>query len=140
MRILKSLSFALLLSGAMISSSAIAVNPAAVILYNETPAKTIVIKNMAAEDVNKFFTTNTVFSFEVFKAGTKAEISALIADLQKNSGVESMNMGVTTGDYQAFTLVLKSAQTKQWFIDAFKKAGLNHIKINRRDVTEIEKM
>lgn len=104
------------------------------------PAKTIIFKNMAAEDTDKFFSDNTVFSFEIYQPGSKAETDALIAALKKDPAVESMNAGTVTGDYHAFTLVLKKAKSKQWFSSTFKKAGVGHIRINRRDITEIEKL
>lgn len=104
------------------------------------PAKTIFFKNMAAEDVDKFFSDNTVFSFEIYQPGSKAETDALIATLKKDPAVESMNEGTVTGDYHAFTLVLKQTKSKQWFSNTFKKAGIGHIRINRRDITAIEKL
>ena len=66
------------------------------------------------------------------------DVAALIAAFTKNADVESCNLGVTTGDFQAFTLVLKSAKDKQWFINAFKKAGLMTMKINNKPVVNTE--
>jgi hypothetical protein len=141
MTILKTLSITLLLAGSMVSSAALTVNPSVESVFNtDYPAKTIVIKNMAAEDINKYFSTGTIFNFEVYKVGSKADIDGLIALFQKDGAVESLNMGTTTADFQAFTLVLKSAKDKQWFINAFKKAGLNTIKVNRNAVVEVEKL
>lgn len=140
MTILKTLSITFLLAGSMITSASFAANHPVVSVSNEIPVKTIFIKNMAAEDINKFFSSGTIFNFEVYKIGTKTDISALIAAFQKDPNVESLNMGVTTGDYQAFTLVLKSAQNKQWFIDAFKRTGLNTIKVNRNPIVEVDKL
>lgn len=141
MTILKTLSLSLLLAGSLVSKATLSVGPISELGVNiDYPAKTIVIKNMAAEDINKYFSTGTIFNFEVYKVGTKADIDALIALFQKDAAVESLNMGTTTADFQAFTLVLKTAKDKQWFINAFKKAGLNSIKVNRNPVVEVEKL
>lgn len=141
MTILKTLSITLLLAGSMVGSAAFAANHPVVSSYtNEIPVKTIFIKHPAADDATKYFSSSTVVNFEVYKIGSKADINAMMASFQKDAAVESINLGVTTGDYQAFTLILKSAQSKQWFITEFKKAGLNTIKINRNPIVEVEKL
>lgn len=139
MKVFKTLALACLLAGAATNGSASNLIPP-VKLQESTPARTIVIKNMEAEDLDKFFSNVTMLNFEVYKVGSKADIANLIAEVQKQAGVESLNLGVTTGDYQAFTLVLKKAQTKQWFVALFKQAGLDHIKVNRRPVVQVEKL
>ena len=140
MTILKTLSITLLLAGPMVSSASFASNFPVVSINNDFPVRTIFIKHTTADDATKFFSSNTVVNFEVYKVGSKADINALIASFQKSKDVESMNLGITTGDYQAFTLVLKTTQNKQWFINEFKKAGLNTIKINRNAVVDVDKL
>jgi hypothetical protein len=102
-----------------------------------TPNKTIVIKHPGANDVNAFFSSNTVLSFEVYKPG---ELTPLINALKKDGNVENCTAGTLTGDYQQFTVSLKSAKDKAWFVALFQKAGLGHIKINNKPVTEVGKI
>jgi hypothetical protein len=138
MKILKIVSLSLLLASLSINSTVFAsangLNKAAI----NYPAKTAIIKNPLAEDAGKFFATSTTINFEVYKVGSKDDIASLIASFTKNSDVESCNLGVTTGDFQAFTLVLKSTKDKQWFINAFKKAGLMTMKINNKPVVNTD--
>jgi len=137
MKIIKTL----LISGVLLSGAA-SVSAAAVntIVYNQTPEKTICIKHPEAADANKYFAKSTVVMFEVYKAGSKEEVAGIIKALKSDSNVESVTEGVLTGDYQAITLNLKSAKDKTWFVKQFKKAGLNHIKINNNPVIEVDKL
>lgn len=137
MKILKTLLVSAMLTGA--SANVIGGNlPAAI--YSETPVKTIVIKHPDAADANKYFAKSTIVMFEVYKAGSKEDVAKIIKSLQSDSNVESAAVGNLTGDYQAITLTLKGAKDKAWFVSQFKKAGLNHIKINNNQVVEIDKV
>jgi hypothetical protein len=140
MKILKTLSVSFLLGAAMINSTANASTINTVINFSEIPAKTVCIKNPSAADVNKFFSETTVLSFEVYKAGSKEEITKIINLLKKDAAVESVSEGKLTGDYQSITLTLKSAKNKAWFAAVFKKAGLNTIRINNNPIVEVDKM
>lgn len=140
MKILKTLSVSFLLGAAMINSTASASTINTVINLSEIPAKTVCIKNPSAADVNKFFSATTVLSFEVYKAGSKEEITKIINLLKKDADVESVSEGKLTGDYQSITLTLKSAKNKAWFATEFKKAGLNTIRINNNPIVEVDKI
>jgi len=139
MKIFKILSLSLALTAFMLHSASLQAGTGKAI-YSETPAKTIVFKHPLANDANTFFASGTVFNFEVYKAGSKEEVAKIVAALKSDAAVELVNEGTITGDYQAFTLVLKSAKTKAWFAAEFKKAGLNTIKLNNNPVVEVEKM
>ncbi len=111
-----------------------------IIVIKELPAKTICIKHPLASDPVKFFSTGTSFHFEVFKPGTKADLMSIIDKLKKVEGVENCLPGNVNGDYYSVELTLKSAKDKAWFINAFKAAGLDHIKINNSEPTPLEKL
>ena len=140
MKILKTLSISFLLGAAMVNSTVSANNNNVTINFSEIPAKTVCIKNAAAADVNKFFSEVTVLTFEVYKAGSAADVAKIVASLKKSNAVESVTEGNVTGDYHAITLTLKSAKNKAWFATEFKKAGLNTIRINNNPIVEVEKM
>ena len=140
MKILKTLSLSLVLTGAMVNS-ALANTRVNSVYSNETPAKTVIIKHALANDANKFFSSSTVISFEIYKPGTKEELAKIVASLKKDPAVESVNEGVVTGgDYYAMTIVLKSEKNKAWFVAEFKKAGLNTIKMNNNPIVEVDKL
>jgi hypothetical protein len=140
MKILKTLSLSILLSGAFVSSSLVANENMLHVYFSETPAKTICIKNSAASNTDTYFASTTVISFEVYKAGSAEDVAKIIKTLKKDGAVESCVEGALTGDYQAITLTLKSAKNKAWFVNQFKKAGLNTIKINNNPIVEVDKM
>jgi hypothetical protein len=140
MKILKTLSLSFLLGVAMTNSTAFGKNNIVSINFSEIPVKTICIKNPAAADANKFFSETKMVSFEVYKAGSADEIAKIIASLKKDAAVESVTEGKLNGDYQAFTITLKSAKNKAWFATEFKKAGLNTIRINNNPIVEVDKM
>ncbi len=140
MKILKTLAFSMMLSGALISSNLLANEKNVTIIFSETPAKTICLKNSAASNTDSYFSSTTVFSFEVFKAGSKEDIAKIVKTLSKDAAVESCVEGALTGDYQAFTLTLKSTKSKAWFVSQFKKVGLNTIKINNNPIVDVDKM
>jgi hypothetical protein len=109
--------------------------------FVETPAKTVIVKHPFAEDANKFFSSSTIINFEIYKPGTKEDFARIVAALKNDPAVESLNEGaVTGGDYYAITIVLKTEKNKSWFVAAFKKAGLNTIKMNNKPIIEVEKL
>jgi hypothetical protein len=109
--------------------------------YVETPAKTVIVKHPLADDANKFFSSSTIINFEIYKPGTKEDLARIVAALKNDPAVESVNEGtITGGDYYAMTIVLKTEKNKSWFVAAFKKAGLNTIKMNNKPVIEVEKL
>ncbi len=140
MRILRNIALAVLITS--VSQPVLAGKDftGAGILYSETPAKTICIKSPAADNTNGFFSSTTTLFFEVYKAGNKEEIAAIVKTLSKNSNVRSCSEGLLTGDYQAFTIDLKSTMDKAAFVKLFKSAGLNTIKINNNPVVAVDKM
>lgn len=130
---------ALFLGASVVSQAEVIVNPLNTVV-KETPVKTACIKNPMAYDVNKFFSTTTNLQFEVFKPGSKADYIAMIDRLKAVDGVQTCVSGNITGDYYGIILVLKSAKDKAWFINAFKTAGIEHVKINNSDAVEVEKL
>jgi hypothetical protein len=137
MKLIKTLSFSLLMASISLNASALNLNKN-VKMYTEPPAKTVFIKNPAAADVNAFFSGITVLNIEIYKSGS--ELAKIVSTLKSNSNVESCIEGKVTGDYQAVTLTLKNKKDKAWFAAEFKKAGLGHIKINNNPIVEVEKM
>ncbi len=111
-----------------------------VIIVKEIPAKTICIKNGMANDVNTFFSNATSLFFEVYKAGTKADLVEMIDKLKAVDGVENASAGTINGDYYAITLTLKTKKDKAWFAKAFAAAGLEYIKINNNEIVEVAKL
>jgi hypothetical protein len=136
MKIIKSLLVACLIT---VTGTKVSVASTAIV-YNETPAKTICIKNPGANDVNNFFSTTTVLFFEVYKPGSKDDLAKIIKSLKSDKNVESVTEGNVAGDYYGLTIVLKAAKNKAWFASQFKKAGLGHIKINNNPIVEVDKM
>lgn len=121
-------------------SSAVNANPKVAYVLKETPAKTVCIKNKNANDANTFFSSSTSYFFEVFKPGSKAELLDIVNKLKSLDGVEACSPGTITGDYCAITLNLTSKKDKAWFVDAFTKAGLGHVKMNNKEVVEVSKL
>ena len=140
MKLVKILSISLLFGATLLNSSVQAKTKPGISIFSETPAKTIIIKHPAAENIDGFFSTTTVLMFEIYKAGSKEDLAKIIAALKKNADVESCVEGPLTGDYQAMTLTIKSMKNKQWYADLFKKAGLKNIKINNNAIVEVGKM
>lgn len=101
---------------------------------------TICLKHPAADNSAAFFSGSLVYQFEVFQVGSNENLSRIIAAFQKENDVESITVGTLTGDYQAFHLTLKKQKNKDWFATTFRKAGLNTIRINRRDIVTVDKM
>jgi hypothetical protein len=81
-----------------------------------------------------------MLSFEIYKPGNTDFVKAVIASLKSDPNVQSVTEGAVTGDFYAVTISLKSAQSKQWFINSFKKAKLANIKINNNEVVSVDKM
>lgn len=139
MKLIRSISFSLFMfttaSLALASGSA-----ETTIVINETPAKTVVIKAPAASDVNAFFSSTKVLSFEVYKAGSAEELNSIVNKIQSVAGVETVAKGRITGDYSNINVILKTTKDKAFWINLFKAAGLGHIKINNNAVVEIEKI
>jgi hypothetical protein len=139
MKTLKTLYVSLFLAYAG-TSTGWSANPMFTVRLNETPVKTVVIRHPMADDASKFFSASTVVHFEVYKPGTQQEKAAIIAALQKDAVVETVSEGPVVGDYHSITLVLKSVKDKAWFVAAFKKAGLNTIKMNNNPIVNVDKL
>lgn len=101
---------------------------------------TICIKHPAAENSGTFFSGSMVYQFEVFQIGGAENMAKIISSFQKDKDVESITVGTLTGDFQAFHLTLKKQKNKEWFSSTFRKAGLNTIRINRREIVTVDKM
>ena len=140
MKIIKTLTFTLLFTGAVFNSSIYGNNKSLVSKIDDIPSKTICIKNPAASNTTDFFSNTIQFSFEIFKAGSKDDVLKIINSFKNDPSVESCSEGVLTGDYLAISLTLKLNKNKAWFIKSFKKAGLKTIKINNNPIVEIEKI
>jgi len=106
-------------------------------LFGETPAKTIVIKNLGADDTNTFFSNSKIYSFEVYKIG---DVKAVLELLKKDKNIETCSASNPIGDFTPIQLSLKNTKNKAWFINLFKAAGLNNIRINQKDVMPVDKM
>lgn len=103
-------------------------------------AGTVIIKNPLADNATAFFSGATIYNFEVYKAGNAQDLAKIVAAFQKDKEVESFSVGTLTGDYQAFTLVLKSKKNKTWFSTAFKAAGLTFVRLNRAEPVAVDKL
>lgn len=106
----------------------------------ENPARTVFIKHPGAEDTKIFFSGTTTLLFEVYKVGSKEDITKILTAFRSDGAVESITEGKLTGDYQAFSLILNTAKNKEWFAKTFKKAGLNTIHINNHPTVPVDKM
>lgn len=111
-----------------------------VVLVKELPAKTICIKHPMANDANSFFSTTTNLFFEVHKPGSKADFTAILDKLKQMEGVQNVTPGNITGDFFGVNLSLKGLKDKAWFIQAFKKAGLEYIKLNNNEAVSLDKL
>jgi hypothetical protein len=133
----------LVTSTLLLLSGSVAVNASAksaYVMFKETPAKTVCIKAANATDANAFFSASTSYFFEVYKPGTKTDLLDIVNKLKSQEGVEACSPGTITGDYCAITLTLKTKKDKAWFVNAFSKAGLNHVKMNNGEAVEISKL
>jgi len=101
---------------------------------------TICLKHPAADNASTFFSNSLVYQFEVYQVGGAENLSKIISAFQKEKDVESITPGTLTGDYQAFHITLKKQKNKEWFGATFRKAGLNSIRINRREIVPVDKM
>lgn len=134
MKIIKAFALSIILLSAVCAK---ADQSAAILCIAETPAKTVIIKNSAAGNVDQFFATSTSISFEVYKIG---DDKAVLTQIKKNKDVQSCEAGKATGDYQSVTVTLKSAKDKAFWVALFKSAGLNNIKINNSEIMPVEKI
>ena len=139
MKILRIISFSVLLVGAVVSPTINAANSSTVVLA-DIPAKTVCIKHPEAADANKYFAAATVVNFEVYKAGSIANVEKIVKLLSEDKNVESCTAGKVTGDFSAITLSLKSAKNKAYFVGLFKKAGLTTVKLNNNAPVEADKL
>jgi hypothetical protein len=108
--------------------------------FIDYPAKTIVIKNPMASNINTFFSSNKMLEFEIYKVGSPEDLRLVLQNISNNKYVMSCNSGSIAGDFTHITLALKSNKDKACFISVFKKAGLGFIKINQAEVIAIEKL
>lgn len=108
--------------------------------FSETPERTVIIKHPAANNLSTFFSSTTTLFFEVYKPGTKEDIATIIKTLSKNTYVKSCTEALLTGDYQGFTLELKSPMDKVAFGKLLKSAGLNTVKINANPIVASDKL
>lgn len=139
MKLIKTLALSLVLS--TVVSTASATNQLTTITKAITiPDKTICIKNPGATDVNKFFSSITMLNFEIYKPGSVDFVNSVVETLKRNPSIESVTIGKVTGDFHAITIVLKSTNSKEFFINNFKRAGLSNIKINNNDAVSLDKL
>jgi hypothetical protein len=110
------------------------------LLVKELPSKTVCIKHPMANDASAFFSTTLNLFFEVYQPGTKADFITIIDKLKSIDGVQNVTPGVINGDYYGINLTLKDVKDKAWFVEAFKKAGLGHVKINNNEAVPVEKL
>ncbi len=125
---IKFLTITLFFVGAMSSANAK--------VLNEIPAKTAVIKAVGAENTDAFFSTTKAVAIHLFKAGTTEDLNATIAKLKENKSVEQVILGKTTGDYTNINITLKEVKNKAFWIELFKSAGMDHVKINNKEAVE----
>lgn len=109
-------------------------------VLTEIPVKTAVIKAAGAENTDLFFSTTKVVAIHVFKAGTTEDLNALVAKLKESGSVEQVILGKTTGDYTNINITLKEIKNKSFWIELFKSAGMDHVKINNKEAIETGKL
>ncbi|MBS1652739.1 MAG: hypothetical protein JSU07_12090 [Bacteroidetes bacterium] len=107
---------------------------------NKLPLKTVCIKHPDAENPDVYFSKVTMFNFEVFKPGTEADVKEIIKNLSKDSNVDFVNLGKLYGNFQAISVVFKTAKNKSYVLGLLKKAGLDIVKINNGEPTNIDKI
>ena len=129
MKLIKTLALSLILSTVVITATA-SNKLTTITKAVTTPDKTICIKNPSAADADKFFSTITTLNFEIYKPGSVEFVNSVVETLRKNPTIASVTIGKVTGDYHAITIVLKSTNSKEFFVGNFKRAGLFNIKIN----------
>lgn len=110
------------------------------IAQSNLQAGTVVIKHPSADNAGTFFSGATMYTFEVYKPGSAQDLAKIVGAFQRDKDVESFSVGTLTGDYQAFTLVLKSKKNKAWFSTAFKAAGLSFVRLNRAEPVAVDKL
>jgi hypothetical protein len=138
MRFIKILMAALLLNVAAVNANRY--NGALVSPFSETPSKSVIFKDPAAEDAGKYFSGGTTYRMWIFKAGTTGDLEKIIKIFSDDAAVKSCEQGATTGDYSELVLNLKAPENKAWFVALFKKAGLGHVKINNHEAVDTEKL
>jgi exopolysaccharide biosynthesis protein len=109
-------------------------------VLTEIPVKTAVIKAAGAENADLFFSTTKVVAIHVFKAGTTEDLNTLVTKLKENSSVEQVILGKTTGDYTNINITLKEVKNKSFWMELFKSAGMDHVKINNKEAVETGKL
>lgn len=137
MKLLKTLSFSLLMLTALATQAIHPENKPQSLKFLNYPDKTICIKHPAAENATNFFAGSMVYNFEIYKAGN---LDNILQSMLQNKDVATCTAGKVTGDYSAVILTLKSVKDKAWFIALFKKAGLSSIKINNNEVMALDKL
>lgn len=123
-----------------IFSLAAALSMGVAVAQSDLKAHTICLKDPAAENVTGFFAATTLVNFEVFKVGSQEDITRIVNSFKKDKAVQDVIVGALTGEFQAFTLILKEAKNKVWFGNLFKQAGLDNIRINRHEIVPVDKM
>lgn len=139
MKLFKTLSLSFMLAFG-VANSVNAGNPSVISLINNYPAKTICLKHPEAANSDKFFSTQTMLNFEIYKPTSEAEVAEIVKKFKANADVAGCDLGRVTGDFHSITLTLKQAKSKSWFIAQFKKVGLTNIKINNNEVVSVDKM
>ena len=98
MKIIKTLTFTLLFAAAVVNSSIYGNNRSLVLKIDDTPSKTICIKNPAASNTTEFFSKTTQFSFEIFKAGSKDDVLKIIKPISKVESIEVIKDETVKGE------------------------------------------
>jgi hypothetical protein len=140
MKIFRVLALLLIIPTSLIFSSERNASLYQKLISQEVPARTVFFKHPAAADLTAFFSKNTIYHFEVYRAGNSENLAKLVQVLGNDPAVASCITGQLTGDFQAITLTLKETKNKEWFSVFFRNAGLNTIKINNGPVTDISKI
>lgn len=98
------------------------------------------IKAAGAENADLFFLMTKVVAIHVLKAGTTEDLNTLVMKLKENSSVEQVILGKTTGDYTNINITLKEIKNKSFWMELFKSAGVDHVKINNKEAVETGKL
>lgn len=98
----------------------------------EMPLKTVLINESSAERSQDFWSSLTILRFNVYRAGTVADVQKVLDVFGKDPAVKSIKEGDVNGDNKEFVLTLEKPQKKEWYLGRFKEAGLSHISINEQ--------
>jgi hypothetical protein len=136
---MKKLATLIIATGILVANHASAQNGQAGISF-DMPLKTVIFKDPAASNPDKFFSSTSLFKFWVYKSGTTDDVQKMVSVFKEDPAVKQFSEGPATGDHKEFTLEMKTVKDKRWFVEKLKKSGVNAIKINTDQPKELDKL